>query len=201
MEILPNINCHEDLLRLSEKKRTALCAEIRQFLISSVSQTGGHLAGNLGVVELTVALETVYDTAKDRLVFDVGHQSYVHKLLTGRRENFTTLRQFGGMSGFPKPEESITDAFVAGHASSAVSIALGMARARTLQQKSYQVVALMGDGAATGGMAYEQFFCDDITAYVGKIARTIRLPGEEEMRSLAEGALRVLHGEQEASVY
>lgn len=155
MEILPNINCHEDLLRLSEKKRTALCAEIRQFLISSVSQTGGHLAGNLGVVELTVALETVYDTAKDRLVFDVGHQSYVHKLLTGRRENFTTLRQFGGMSGFPKPEESITDAFVAGHASSAVSIALGMARARTLQQKSYQVVALMGDGAATGGMAYE----------------------------------------------
>ena len=116
MEILPNINCHEDLLRLSEKKRTAFCAEIRQFLISSVSQTGGHLAGNLGVVELTVALETVYDTAKDRLVFDVGHQSYVHKLLTGRRENFTTLRQFGGMSGFPKPEESITDAFVAGHA-------------------------------------------------------------------------------------
>ena len=132
-----------------------MCAEIRQFLISSVSQTGGHLAGNLGVVELTVALETVYDTAKDRLVFDVGHQSYVHKLLTGRRENFATLRQFGGMSGFPKPEESITDAFVAGHASSAVSIALGMARARTLQQKSYQVVALMGDGAATGGMAYE----------------------------------------------
>ena len=201
MEILPNINCHEDLLRLSEKKRTALCAEIRQFLISSVSQTGGHLAGNLGVVELTVALETVYDTAKDRLVFDVGHQSYVHKLLTGRRENFTTLRQFGGMSGFPKPEESITDAFVAGHASSAVSIALGMARARTLQQKSYQVVALMGDGAATGGMAYEQSFCDDITAYVGSLAPVLRFPGEEEMRSLAEGALRVLHGQAQPREY
>ena len=155
MEILPNMNCHEDLLRLTDEKRVQLCQEIREFLISSVSHTGGHLAGNLGVVELTVALETVYDTSTDRLVFDVGHQSYVHKLLTGRREAFDTLRQFGGLSGFPKPCESNTDAFVAGHASSAVSIALGMARARTLLHQDYQVVALLGDGAATGGMAYE----------------------------------------------
>lgn len=155
MKILPNINCHDDLLRLTDENRIQLCAEIREFLISSVSQTGGHLAGNLGVVELMVALETVYDTRKDRLVFDVGHQSYVHKLLTGRREAFSTLRQFGGISGFPRPCESDTDSFVAGHASSAVSIALGMARARTLQHENYQVVALMGDGAATGGMAYE----------------------------------------------
>ncbi len=155
MEILPNMNCHEDLLRLTDEKRVQLCQEIREFLISSVSRTGGHLAGNLGVVELTVALETVYDTGTDRLVFDVGHQSYVHKLLTGRREAFDTLRQFGGLSGFPKPCESDTDAFVAGHASSAVSIALGMARARTLLHQDYQVVALLGDGAATGGMAYE----------------------------------------------
>ena len=155
MEILPNMNCHEDLLRLTDEKRIQLCQEIREFLISSVSHTGGHLAGNLGVVELTVALETVYDTSTDRLVFDVGHQSYVHKLLTGRREAFDTLRQFGGLSGFPKPCESDTDAFVAGHASSAVSIALGMARARTLLHQDYQVVALLGDGAATGGMAYE----------------------------------------------
>ncbi len=155
MKILPNINCHDDLLRLTDENRVQLCAEIREFLISSVSQTGGHLAGNLGVVELMVALETVYDTRKDRLVFDVGHQSYVHKLLTGRREAFSTLRQFGGISGFPRPCESDTDSFVAGHASSAVSIALGMARARTLQHEGYQVVALMGDGAATGGMAYE----------------------------------------------
>lgn len=155
MKILPNINCHDDLLRLTDENRIQLCAEIREFLISSVSQTGGHLAGNLGVVELMVALETVYDTRKDRLVFDVGHQSYVHKLLTGRREAFSTLRQFGGISGFPRPSESDTDSFVAGHASSAVSIALGMARARTLQHEDYQVVALMGDGAATGGMAYE----------------------------------------------
>lgn len=149
------MNCHEDLLRLTDEKRVQLCREIREFLISSVSRTGGHLAGNLGVVELTVALETVYDTSTDRLVFDVGHQSYVHKLLTGRREAFDTLRQFGGLSGFPKPCESDTDAFVAGHASSAVSIALGMARARTLLHQDYQVVALLGDGAATGGMAYE----------------------------------------------
>ena len=149
------MNCHEDLLRLTDEKRVQLCQEIREFLISSVSHTGGHLAGNLGVVELTVALETVYDTSTDRLVFDVGHQSYVHKLLTGRREAFDTLRQFGGLSGFPKPCESDADAFVAGHASSAVSIALGMARARTLLHQNYQVVALLGDGAATGGMAYE----------------------------------------------
>lgn len=155
LKILPGINCHEDLLRLTDDERIQLCAEIREFLISSVSKTGGHLAGNLGVVELTVALETVYDTSKDRLVFDVGHQSYVHKLLTGRRDAFGSLRQFNGLSGFPKPSESDTDAFVAGHASSSVSIALGMARARTMLHQDYQVVALIGDGAVTGGMAYE----------------------------------------------
>ncbi len=132
-----------------------LCQEIRDFLVSSVSKTGGHLASNLGAVELSVAIETVFDTMKDRLVFDVGHQSYVHKLLTGRQADFEHLRQFGGISGFPKPGESDADAFVAGHASSSVSIALGMARARTLQKKDYQVVTLIGDGAATGGMAYE----------------------------------------------
>lgn len=155
MSILENMNGHEDLLRLSDEERKTLCGEIREFLISSVSQTGGHLAGNLGAVELTVAIETVFDTRKDRLVFDVGHQSYVHKMLTGRRADFAHLRQFGGMSGFPKPSESGTDAFVAGHASSSVSIALGMARARTLLGEKYNVVALIGDGAATGGMAYE----------------------------------------------
>ena len=155
LKLLPSIQCHEDLLRLTDDEKIQLCAEIREFLISSVSKTGGHLAGNLGVVELTVALETVYNTAKDRIVFDVGHQSYVHKLLTGRQNAFDTLRQFGGLSGFPKPSESETDSFVAGHASSSVSIALGMARARTLLHQDYQVAALLGDGAATGGMAYE----------------------------------------------
>ncbi len=155
MHILQKINGHEDLVNLAESERKVLCDEIRQFLIESVSKTGGHLASNLGVVELTVAIETIFDTMKDRLVFDVGHQSYVHKLLTGRRAEFSALRQFGGMAGFPKPGESDADAFVAGHASSSVSIALGMARARTLQQQDYRVVALIGDGAATGGMAYE----------------------------------------------
>ena len=155
MDILKNIHGHGDLVSLNADDRLALCREIREFLISRVSQTGGHVSSNLGVVELTVALETVFDTSVDRLVFDVGHQSYVHKMLTGRQDDFIGLRQYGGMAGFPKPSESDTDAFVAGHASSSVSIALGMARARTLQEENYHIVALMGDGAATGGLAYE----------------------------------------------
>ena len=155
MAILERIHGHQDLVQLNIEERAALCREIREFLVSSVSRTGGHLASNLGVVELSVAIETVFDTTKDRLVFDVGHQSYVHKLLTGRQADFDALRQFGGMAGFPKPSESKTDSFVAGHASSSVSIALGMARARTAQKQDYHVVALLGDGAATGGMAYE----------------------------------------------
>ena len=152
---LQHIHGHKELAQLNGEERTLLCQQIREFLINNVSRTGGHLASNLGVVELTVAIETVYDTAKDRLVFDVGHQCYVHKILTGRQSGFAALRQFGGMAGFPKPSESETDAFVAGHASSSVSIALGMARARTAQNEKYNVVALMGDGAATGGIAYE----------------------------------------------
>ena len=155
MGILQSIHGHADLAGLNEAQRAELCQEIRQFLVSHISKTGGHLASNLGVVELSVAIETVFDTANDRLVFDVGHQSYVHKLLTNRQADFDTLRQFGGLSGFPKPKESECDAFVAGHASSSVSIALGMARARTLSGDDYHVLALMGDGAATGGMAYE----------------------------------------------
>ena len=155
MSILENIRCHQDLVGLNDQQRQTLCEELRAFLIDNVSRTGGHVASNLGVVELTVALETVFDTAVDRLVFDVGHQSYIHKLLTGRQADFSTLRQYGGIAGFPKPTESDCDAFTAGHASSSVSIALGMARARTLQKKDYSVIALLGDGAATGGLAFE----------------------------------------------
>ena len=155
MSILENLNGHGDLVTLSASQREQLCGEIREFLVSHIAKTGGHLASNLGVVELTVALETVFDTSVDRLVFDVGHQSYVHKLLTGRQADFDRLRQFGGMAGFPKPSESDTDAFVAGHASSSVSVALGMARARTFSGEDYNVIALLGDGAATGGMVYE----------------------------------------------
>lgn len=155
MAILDTIHGHRDLEKLNQDDRVVLCREIRDFLVDSVSKTGGHLASNLGVVELSVALETVFDSRKDRLVFDVGHQSYVHKLLTDRQADFSALRQYGGLAGFPKPSESETDSFVAGHASSSVSIALGMARARTAMKQDYHVVALLGDGAATGGMAYE----------------------------------------------
>ena len=124
-------------------------------IIHTVSKTGGHLASNLGTIELTVALHRVYDTAADRVVFDVGHQSYAHKILTGRRDRFSTLRQYGGVSGFPKPKESCDDAFIAGHASNSIAVALGMAKARTLQHQNYDVAALIGDGAMTGGLCYE----------------------------------------------
>ena len=153
--ILETIKSPDDVKALDKRQLPPLCAELRRFLVESVSRTGGHLASNLGVVELTVAIHRVFDTSKDRLVFDVGHQCYVHKALTGRRELFSTLRQFQGLSGFPKPYESIHDAFIAGHASNSVSVALGMARARTLRGADYSVIALIGDGAMTGGLSYE----------------------------------------------
>lgn len=155
--ILEHIASPEDVKKLNTEETKQLCNELRRFLVENVSKTGGHLASNLGAVELTVAIHRVFDTTRDRLVFDVGHQCYVHKILTGRREQFATLRQFGGISGFPKPEESVHDAFIAGHASNSVSVALGMARARTLKGEDYTVLALIGDGAATGGLSYEGF--------------------------------------------
>lgn len=153
--ILETIHSPADVKALDKSQLPQLCQELREFLIESVSRTGGHLASNLGAVELTVAIHRVFDTASDRLVFDVGHQCYVHKALTGRQELFSTLRQLDGLSGFPKPYESGHDAFIAGHASNSVSVALGMARGRTLQKKDYSVLALIGDGALTGGLAYE----------------------------------------------
>lgn len=140
---------------MTNAQAVELCASLRQKLLENVSKTGGHLASNLGIVELSVALHRVFDTSRDRLVFDVGHQCYIHKMLTGRAGAMDTLRTFGGLSGFPKPGESVHDAFIAGHASNAVSVALGMARARTLKQEDYSVIALLGDGALTGGLAYE----------------------------------------------
>lgn len=124
--VLENIHSPTDVKRLTEKQTELLCIELRQFLIEQISRTGGHLASNLGAVELTVAIHRVFDTSTDRLVFDVGHQCYVHKALTGRRELFATLRQFGGLSGFPKPYESVHDAFVAGHASNSGVRSAGM---------------------------------------------------------------------------
>ena len=153
--ILDRISSPEDVKALPARDLPALCGELRRELVERVARTGGHLASNLGAVELTVAIHRIYDTSRDRLVFDVGHQCYVHKILTGRRELFSTLRQLGGLGGFPKPSESVHDAFVAGHASNAVSVALGMARARTLRGEDYGVIALLGDGALTGGLAYE----------------------------------------------
>ncbi len=155
MSILERINTSNDVKELRADELEPLCREIREFLVDSVSRTGGHLASNLGVVELTVALHRVYDTGRDRLVFDVGHQCYVHKMITGRRDRFDSLRQYGGLSGFPKPYESEDDAFIAGHASNSVSVALGMAKARSLLKQDYEVVALIGDGAMTGGLASE----------------------------------------------
>ena len=140
---------------VSDQEAAELCRTLREELIRDVSQTGGHLASNLGAVELTVALHRVLDTSRDRLVFDVGHQCYLHKMLTGRREQMTTLRQFGGIAGFPKPSESIHDAFIAGHASNSVAVALGMAQARDVMGEDNTVAALIGDGALTGGLAYE----------------------------------------------
>lgn len=146
---------NQDLHHISDQEAELLCQELRGSLLATVSQTGGHLASNLGAVELTVAIHRVYDTARDRLIFDVGHQCYCHKILTGRGEQMDTLRTMGGLSGFPKPEESVHDAFIAGHASNSVSVAVGMARARTLRGQDHQVIALIGDGALTGGLAYE----------------------------------------------
>ena len=140
---------------ISDQEAYALCRTLREELIQDVSQTGGHLASNLGAVELTVAIHRVLDTSRDRLVFDVGHQCYLHKMLTGRRDRMTSLRQFGGIAGYPKPSESEHDAFIAGHASNSVAVALGMAQARDVLGEDYKVAALIGDGALTGGLAYE----------------------------------------------
>lgn len=145
----------QDLKTMTENELELLSYEIRDFLISNISKTGGHLASNLGVVELSIALHRVFDTPKDKLIWDVGHQSYVHKILTGRAEGFQTLRKFGGMSGFPKVKESEYDTFDTGHSSTSISIAAGMAAARDLAKEDFKIAAIIGDGALTGGLAYE----------------------------------------------
>jgi 1-deoxy-D-xylulose-5-phosphate synthase len=154
-EILNTINSPRDLKKLSLPEMTQLANEIRQLLVKSVAKCGGHLASNLGVVELSLALHMVFDSPEDKIIWDVGHQAYVHKILTGRREQMSTLRQYGGISGFPKVEESEHDAFNTGHSSTSISAALGMALARDLQGQSNSVVAVIGDGALTAGMAFE----------------------------------------------
>lgn len=153
--LLNQIKTPEDLKRLSLDDLNILARELRQKLIHVVSRTGGHLAPNLGVVELTLALHYVFDAPRDKIVWDVGHQSYVHKLLSGRQQEFDTLRQYGGLSGFPKRSESEYDSFNTGHSSTSISAVLGMALARDLKKENFHVIAVIGDGALTGGMAFE----------------------------------------------
>ena len=153
--LLDHIKQSSDIKKLKEDQYPELAREIRQFLIEKISKTGGHLASNLGVVELTMALHLAFDLPKDKIVWDVGHQAYTHKLLSGRKAGFDDLRQFGGMSGFPKRKESQCDAFDTGHSSTSISAGLGYVRARDLKHEDYTVISVIGDGSLTGGMAYE----------------------------------------------
>ncbi len=153
--LLERIRTPADLKEFSREELHQLCVELRQFILDSVSRTGGHLASNLGVVELTIALHAIFDTPGDAIVWDVGHQTYAHKILTGRRERMASLRQTDGLSGFPKREESEYDAFVAGHSSTSISAALGMAVGAKLKGESRRAIAVIGDGAMTAGMAFE----------------------------------------------
>lgn len=154
-KLLEGIDSPQDIKKLNDLELKELSKEIRKFLVKKVSQTGGHLASNLGVVELTLALHKVFDSPKDKIVWDVGHQSYVHKIITGRKDGFNYLRQLDGMSGFPKESESEHDIFDTGHSSTSISVALGLAAARDIRKEKYQVLAVIGDGAITGGMAVE----------------------------------------------
>lgn len=153
--VLEKIQKENDIKKLEPEELDLLAQEIREFLIEKISKTGGHLASNLGVVELTMALHLVFDLPEDKLIWDVGHQAYTHKLLTGRKEGFDELRKFGGMSGFPKRGESPCDAFDTGHSSTSISAGLGLVAARNMQNENYSVVSIIGDGSMTGGMAYE----------------------------------------------
>ncbi|HHT96458.1 MAG TPA: 1-deoxy-D-xylulose-5-phosphate synthase [Clostridiales bacterium] len=153
--LLNKIKKENDIKKINKKNYSQLADEIREFLIENISKTGGHLASNLGVVELTIALHLYLDFPTDKLVWDVGHQAYVHKMLTGRKDQFDTLRQFEGLSGFPKVKESSCDSFNTGHSSTSISIAMGLVKARELSQENNKVIAVLGDGALTGGLAFE----------------------------------------------
>lgn len=153
--MLERIQKENDIKNLKREELPQLAQEIREFLVDKVSRTGGHLASNLGVVELTMAMHLVFDLPDDKIIWDVGHQSYTHKILTGRKEGFETLRQYGGMSGFPKRKESDCDAFDTGHSSTSISAGVGLVKARDLRGESHSVISVIGDGSLTGGMAYE----------------------------------------------
>ncbi|HHV72935.1 MAG TPA: 1-deoxy-D-xylulose-5-phosphate synthase, partial [Clostridia bacterium] len=153
--LLDQLQLPDELRNLNLEQLDELAKEIRAELIDTVSKNGGHLAPNLGVVELTLALHSVFESPKDKIIWDVGHQSYVHKILTGRKDQFSTIRRLGGLSGFPKRSESIHDCFGTGHSSTSISAAVAFAKARDLKKEKYDVVAVIGDGSMTGGMAFE----------------------------------------------
>ena len=155
MSLLDRLKSSGDIKSFSYQELPELCSEIRELLIDTLSKKGGHLSSNLGAVELTVALHRVFSPPKDKIIFDVGHQSYTHKILTGRKDKFETLRERNGLSGFPKRSESDCDVFDSGHASTSISAGLGMVTARDLQNEDYKVISVIGDGALTGGLAYE----------------------------------------------
>ncbi|MDQ6644202.1 MAG: thiamine pyrophosphate-dependent enzyme, partial [Chloroflexota bacterium] len=213
--ILDTINDPEQLRALTTEQMQQLAEEIRREIIEKVSVKGGHLAPNLGVVELTMALHYVFDTPKDLLVWDIGHQAYVHKLLTGRRDRFHTIRQFGGLSGYLRREESPYDVFGASHASTSISAALGLAAARDLQGEQQKVVAIIGDGALTGGMALEAInnagslkknlivvlndnnksISDNVGAinhYLGKLRQLQTSRSYQRLRAMAKGSIEKL---------
>ena len=154
-KLLDRINGPDDLKKLKTEELVPLAAEIREFILETVAKTGGHLASNLGCVELTIALHYCFDSPRDRIIWDVGHQAYTHKIITGRRDLFHTQRQYGGLSGFPKRSESPHDPFGAGHSSTSISAGLGMALGRDLKEGDNKVIAVIGDGSMTAGMAFE----------------------------------------------
>ena len=153
--VLDKIQKENDIKELDREELVLLADEIREFLIHKISISGGHLASNLGVVELTMAMHLTFQLPDDKMIWDVGHQSYTHKLLTGRKNGFDQLRKYGGMSGFPKRKESLCDAFDTGHSSTSISAGLGYAQARDIKGEKHYVISVIGDGALTGGMAYE----------------------------------------------
>ena len=204
MKKLTEYNFPEDLKGMSEKEMELLAVQIREFLIDKVSVTGGHMASNLGVVELSIALHKVFDSPKDKIIWDVGHQAYVHKILTGRAGGFDTLRQFGGMSGFPKVKESEHDIFDTGHSTTSLSLACGMAAARDIKGEDNEVVAVIGDGSLTGGMAYEAM--DNLGFKKNKVIIILNDNGMSISKNVGGiskylGAIRTSHGYRSAKKF
>ena len=196
--LLEHINGPEDLKKLTFRQTEILAQEIREFIIEKISHTGGHLASNLGVVELTIALFRALDMPKDKIVWDVGHQAYTHKILSGRKDDFDGLRQLGGISGFPKREESPFDSFDTGHSSTSISAGLGIAQGRDLLGEDYTVVSVIGDGALTGGMAYEAL---NNAAHLGKNFIIILNDNKMSISENVGGVSNYLNGLRTAAGY